>query len=171
MNISIINYPFIELVFTSLTIDIGRLCGSSKAFLVKIGINNIITLFLLIYFILFNTPLISLMANNLMVYSNIPQNNNYDAIVVFSGDGTTSYTNQTYRKRAVDAIEYSKKYEVKQIFLSSGKTHTISEVQLIKAYLKTIRPKSVFSFKCKPKTKKTSNYFLGLNLEPVWENK
>ena len=134
---SILNLKFLYLlVLTSLTIDIGRLCGSSKAFLVKIGINNIITLFLLIYFILFNTPLISLMANNLMVYSNIPQNKNYDAIVVFSGDGTTSYTNQTYRKRAVDAIEYSKKYEVKQIFLSSGKSHTISEVQLIKAYLK-----------------------------------
>jgi len=83
------------------------------------------------------------MANNLMIYSEIPENKNYDAIVVFSGDGNTSYTNETYRKRAIDAIEYSKIYDVKQIFLSSGKDHTISEVNLLKAYLKDQKVKSI----------------------------
>ena len=134
---SILNLKLLYLlILTSLIIDVGRFFGSAKAFLIKIGINNIITLFLLFYFILFNTPLISLMANNLMVYSSISENKNYDAIVVFSGDGSTSYTNETYRKRALDAIEYAKKYNVKQIFLSSGKDHTVPEVQLIKSYLK-----------------------------------
>jgi len=141
---SILNLKFFSiLILTSLIIDIGRFCGSTKAFLFKLGINNIITLLLLCYFILFNTPLISLMANNLMIYSEIPENKNYDAIVVFSGDGNTSYTNETYRKRAIDAIEYSKKYDVKQIFLSSGKDHTISEVNLLKAYLKDQKVKSI----------------------------
>ena len=123
------------LLITSLIIDIGRFFGAVKAFLFKIGINNIIALFLLIYFIIFNTPIISIMASNLIASKTILSNKNYDAIVVFSGDGKTAYTNDTYRQRALDAIEYAKNYDIKKIFLSSGRNHSVSEVQLIKFYL------------------------------------
>ena len=134
---SLFNYKLIFLLLiTALVIDFGRFLGTVKAFLLRIGINNIITLFLLIYFITFNTPVISLMASNLIASKNIVSNKAYDAIVVFSGDGTTSYTNDTYRKRALDAIEYAKKYDVKKIFLSSGRDHSISEVEIIKLFLK-----------------------------------
>ena len=133
---SILNIKFIILlIFTSLTIDIGRLCGASKAFLFRIGVNSIVTFLLLIYFLIFNTPIISLMANNLIASEVLSQNKNYDAIVVFSGDGKTDYTNETYRRRALDAVEYAKKFAVKEIILSSGKDHSISEVQLMRYYL------------------------------------
>ena len=133
---SFLNLRFILLlVFTSLTIDIGRLFGASKAFLLRIGVNSIITFLLLIYFLVFNTPIVSIMASNLIASEAIYEDRNYDAIVVFSGDGTTSYTNETYRKRALDAVEYAKKFDVKEIILSSGKDHTVSEVQLMRYYL------------------------------------
>ena len=133
---SILNIKFVFLlIFTSLIIDIGRLCGASKAFLLRIGVNSIVTFLLLIYFLVFNTPLISIFASNLIASETISKNQNYDAIVVFSGDGKTSYTNDTYRKRALDAVEYSKKFDVKEIILSSGKDHTLPEVQLMRYYL------------------------------------
>ena len=133
---SILNIKFIILlIFTSLTIDIGRFCGASKAFLFRIGVNSIITFLLLIYFLVFNTPMISLMANNLIASEVLSKNRNYDAIVVFSGDGKTDYTNETYRRRALDAVEYAKKFAVEEIILSSGKDHSISEVQLMRYYL------------------------------------
>ena len=55
------------------------------------------------------------MASNLIASQNIVADKKYDAIVVFSGDGKTSYTNDTYRKRAMDAIQYAKKHK-KKIF-------------------------------------------------------
>ena len=145
---SLINFKLIFLLLiTSFVIDLGRFFGAVKAFLIKIGINNIITLFLLIYFICFNTPIISMMASNLIASQNIISDKKYDAIVVFSGDGKTSYTNDTYRKRALDAIQYAKKHNVKKIFLSSGRDHTISEVEIIKLFLKEQNfDKNVFIF-------------------------
>ena len=134
---SISNFKIIYLLLiTSIVIDAGRCLGSIKSFLFRIGINNIITFFLLLYFICFNTPIISIMASNLIASENISIKKNYDAIVVFSGDGKTSYTNNTYRKRALDAIGYAKKHNVKKILLSSGRDHSISEVEIIKLFLK-----------------------------------
>ena len=133
---STLNIKFVFLlIFTSLTIDTGRLFGALRAFFLRLGINSIITFSLLVYFLIFNTPIISLLANNLIASEPIYKNKIYDAIVVFSGDGKTDYTNETYRKRALDAVEYAKKFDVKEILLSSGKDHSVSEVQLMRYYL------------------------------------
>jgi len=58
-----------------------------------------------------------------------------DAIVVFSGDGDTDYTNLTYQNRALDAINLYKKGYANKIYLSSGRDQLISDVELIKLYL------------------------------------
>ena len=131
-----LNINFLNLVvLTAITIDISRCFGAFNSVVKLIGSNFLIICFLVLYFIIFNTPLVSILGNNLI--SNVPlsQNIKYDAIVVFSGDGDTSYNNVTYRQRSLDAIKYAKEFEVDKILLSSGRDHTISEVELLRLFL------------------------------------
>ncbi len=58
-----------------------------------------------------------------------------DAIVVFSGDGESSYINQSYQRRTLDAIHYYKSGYAPLIVLSSGKDQTFSEVEIIRSLL------------------------------------
>jgi len=58
-----------------------------------------------------------------------------DAIVVFSGDGESSYQNLSYQQRSLDAIKIYKEGYANKIFLSSGREQTIADVEVIKLYL------------------------------------
>ena len=58
-----------------------------------------------------------------------------DAIVVFSGDGESSYINQSYQRRTIDAIRFYKSGYAPLIILSSGKDQTFSEVEIIRSLL------------------------------------
>jgi uncharacterized SAM-binding protein YcdF (DUF218 family)/glycosyltransferase involved in cell wall biosynthesis len=58
-----------------------------------------------------------------------------EAIVLFSGTGKSSYVNQSYQRRTVDAIRYFKTGYAPLIVLSSGKAQTFSEVEIIKSLL------------------------------------
>lgn len=84
------------------------------------------------YLILFHTPLVWFAGNQLAVRHDPKK---ADAIVVFSGDGESSYINQSYQRRTLDAIHYFKSGYAPLIILSSGKDQTISEVELIRSLL------------------------------------
>jgi len=85
-----------------------------------------------LYLVVFNTPLVWFAGDQLVVRHS-PRKT--DAIVVFSGNGETSYRNDSYQRRALDAIRFYKKGYAPHIFLSSGRKQDISEVEVIKLYL------------------------------------
>ena len=84
------------------------------------------------YFLLFSTPLVWFAGSQLAV-QHIPKV--VDAIVVFSGDGESSYINQSYQRRTLDAIHYYKSGYAPLIILSSGKDQTFSEVEIIRSLM------------------------------------
>ncbi len=84
------------------------------------------------YMLLFHTPIIWFAGDRLAVRH---EPKVVDAIVVFSGDGESSYINQSYQRRALDAIRYYKSGFAPLIILSSGKEQTFSEVEMIRALL------------------------------------
>lgn len=84
------------------------------------------------YLLIFNTPLIWFAGDQLAV-RHTPKV--ADAIVIFSGDGESSYINQSYQRRTLDAIRYFKSGYAPLIILSSGKDQLYSEVEMIKSLL------------------------------------
>ncbi len=84
------------------------------------------------YGILFYTPLVWLAGDQLTVRHSPKV---ADAIVVFSGDGESSYINQSYQRRALDAIQYYKFGYAPLILISSGRDQTFSEVEIIRSLL------------------------------------
>ena len=84
------------------------------------------------YLLIFHSPLFWFMGEQLVV-KDLPQKS--DAIVVFSGDGEIGYQNLSYQKRALDAVVLFNKGYADLIFLSSGRSQTIDDVEIIKLYL------------------------------------
>jgi uncharacterized SAM-binding protein YcdF (DUF218 family)/glycosyltransferase involved in cell wall biosynthesis len=89
-------------------------------------------LVLVCYCLLFYTPIVWFVGNQLTV-RHAPKE--ADAIVVFSGDGETSYINQSYQRRTLDAIRYYQAGYAPLIILSTGKDQTFSEVEIIRYLL------------------------------------
>lgn len=58
-----------------------------------------------------------------------------DAIVVFSGNGESTYINESYQRRARDAASYYKAGYAPLLVLSSGIEQTFAEVEIIRALL------------------------------------
>ena len=87
---------------------------------------------LILYLLLFYTPFFNLVGNKLII-ENPPVKS--DAIVVLSGNGYATYSNPSYQKRALDAIDYFYKGYAEKIILSSGKDQVISEVELLRSIL------------------------------------
>lgn len=84
------------------------------------------------YLLVFHTPLVWFAGDQLAVRHD-PRV--ADAIVVFSGDGESSYINQSYQRRTLDAIRYFKSGYAPLIILSSGRNQTFSEVEIIRSLL------------------------------------
>lgn len=84
------------------------------------------------YLLVFHTPLVWFAGDQLAVRHD-PRA--ADAIVVFSGDGESSYINQSYQRRTLDAIRYFKSGYAPLIILSSGRNQTFSEVEIIRSLL------------------------------------
>lgn len=116
----------------ALIIDIGKLYGSYKSLLKFIGVNSFFALATFLLVLIFYTPIFSLVGNTLIKQNKIDF---ADALVVFSGDGSTSYRNSTYRDRTLEALKIYKKGYTKKIILSSGRDQSISDVDFIKSYL------------------------------------
>jgi len=147
--LSLTNFNLIfKTCVTGLIIDLARVVGSYKSLLNYIGINSILSFFILFYFILFATPFMGLFSNNLIKHKNEFNIEKADAIVIFSGDGSMNYSNETYKQRALEAIKYSKHTNVKKIFLSSGREQTIADTELLKIFLisNNINPELFYIF-------------------------
>ena len=85
-----------------------------------------------LYLLVFSTPLVWFIGDQLVV-RHMPRQT--DAIVVFSGNGETSYRNDSYQRRALDAIRFYKQGYAPHVFLSSGRDQDISEVEVIRLYI------------------------------------
>ena len=103
------------------------------------------------YLIIFNSPLIWFIGDQLVV-RHWPRKT--DAIVVFSGNGETSYRNDSYQRRALDAVHFYKQGYAPSIYLSSGRDQDISEVEVIKLYLqdKGVPPSAIHILNTYPKS-------------------
>ena len=84
------------------------------------------------FLVIFYSPLFWFMGEQLII-RDAPEGT--DAIVVFSGDGESSYQNLSYQQRALDAVEFYKNGYADRVFLSSGREQTIADVESIKLYL------------------------------------
>ena len=87
---------------------------------------------LILFLLIFYSPLFWFLGENLIVREKPSFS---DAIVIFSGDGESTYINQSYQKRALDAINYISNGYANKLILSSGKDQTINEVVLLESYL------------------------------------
>ena len=84
------------------------------------------------YGALFYTPALWF-AGDMLVMRDVPTT--ADAIVVFSGDGEPGYVNMSYQKRALDALKFYRAGYSNRIVVSSGKGHSISESEVVRALL------------------------------------
>lgn len=84
------------------------------------------------YAAIFYTPLIWF-AGDRLTLRDAPRQ--ADAIVVFSGNGESSYINTSYQRRAVDAAGYYKAGFAPLLVISSGIAQTFAEVEIIRALL------------------------------------
>ncbi|MDB0003350.1 YdcF family protein [Alphaproteobacteria bacterium] len=89
-------------------------------------------LIVLIYFIIFNSPLFWYLGDNLVLRDKPLKS---EAIVVFSGNGEPAYQNLSYQKRALDGIEYFNQGFASKIFLTSGRVEHIREIKLIESIM------------------------------------
>lgn len=85
-----------------------------------------------LYLVVLHSPLVWLIGDQLVVRD---QPQPADAIVVFSGDGESSYVNDSYQRRALDAIRYYKQGYAPKVFVSSGKEQSLREVDIIRLFL------------------------------------
>jgi len=103
------------------------------------------------YLGIFHSPLVWFIGDQLVVRHD-PRKT--DAIVVFSGNGESAYRNDSYQRRALDAVRFYKQGYAPHIFLSSGKEQDISEVEVIKLYLqeKGVAPSAIHILNTYPKS-------------------
>jgi len=152
-NLSLTNFYLIfQVCITGCIIDTARIVGSYRALLTYVGINSFLSLFFLFYILFFSSPFMSIFSNNLMMHKNKLNINETNAIVVFSGDGHISYNNETYKQRALEAINYSSNLNIKKIFLSSGREQSIQDTELLKLFLisNNTNPDQIYIFEKNP---------------------
>jgi glycosyltransferase involved in cell wall biosynthesis/uncharacterized SAM-binding protein YcdF (DUF218 family) len=85
-----------------------------------------------VYTLVFQTPLVWLAGSYLTIRQ--PPSRS-DAIVVFSGNGESTYINAGYQRRARDAARYYQSGYAPLLVISSGIQQTFDEVEIIKALL------------------------------------
>ena len=112
----------------------------------KIALITILSFFIVIY-----SPLFWFLGEQLILKDSIKKS---DAIVVFSGDGKSSYKNLSYQRRSLDAVRVYKGNYADKIFLSSGREQTIADVEMIMLYLssKGISKSSIYILNKYPKS-------------------
>ncbi len=118
---------------------------------------GILTLSLLI---VFKSPLVPYLENTLSDHDNI-SNYKADALVIFSGHGSSEYFNFDYRKRYIDVKFYAKKYPNKRIFIY-GRSNYLDDSEVIKTLL--VSNEKINSDLITTIEKKMSNTFENINL-------
>jgi uncharacterized SAM-binding protein YcdF (DUF218 family) len=86
----------------------------------------------LAYVLVFHTPMVWFAGHELVMRE---QPVRADAIVVFSGNGESTYINEGYQRRAQDAARYYKAGYAPLLVISSGIEQTFAEVEIIRALL------------------------------------
>lgn len=86
----------------------------------------------LAYALIFHTPLVWYAGRGLTIAAPPRQ---ADAIVVFSGNGESTYINSGYQRRARDAARYYQAGYAPLLVISSGIEQTFAEVEIIRALL------------------------------------
>ena len=126
---------FVNIIYSALVIDFARVIGSFKSLFRLIGLNSSLSLFFFIYIVLFNSPMVSILSKYLINHQNQIEYKDASAVVVFSGGGNITFNSYQYKNRAIEAVIYSQNKNVKNIYLSSGRDETISDIELLKAFL------------------------------------
>lgn len=85
-----------------------------------------------VYLLVFHTPVVWA-AGEWLTIRQSPRP--ADAIVVFSGNGESTYVNPGYQRRAQDAARYYKAGYAPMLVISSGIAQTFAEVEIIRALL------------------------------------
>ena len=111
---------------------------------------SILLIVILFYCTIMYTPLFWI-AGDKLVITEPPEKS--QAIVIFSGDGESSYENASYQKRSIDALKYLNNNYAESIILSSGRGQTIKEVEVLRALLidKGVKRESIYIFEQYPK--------------------
>ena len=89
------------------------------------------SLIILIFILIFKTPIIPLLGSFLIVQDEIK---NTKVMIVFSGDGENNYHNLSFQKRIIDILNIKKKYPNIKIILS-GRAAVFNESEIVKSLL------------------------------------
>ena len=89
------------------------------------------SLIILIFILIFKTPIIPLLGNFLVIQDEIK---NTKVMIVFSGDGENNYHNLSFQKRIIDILNIKKKYPNIKIILS-GRAAVFNESEIVKSLL------------------------------------
>ena len=108
----------------------SRLLGSYRRH--RVSVVSRVSALLVAYALVFHTPVVWL-AGDMLTVRDSPRP--ADAIVVFSGNGESSYINPSYQRRARDAAQYYRAGYAPLLIISSGIEQTFSEVEIIRALL------------------------------------
>ena len=96
----------------------------------------IVTSFFLIissYVLIFHTPLIWHLGNDLIYYDNFEKK---DALVIISGNGSSKYINLEYQKRFLDIKEIINNHEYENIIIL-GRTQELREVEILASLIRS----------------------------------
>ena len=88
--------------------------------------------FLLLYFAIMHSPLFPLLSKNLIYQEDLFTNEN---LIAFMGSGEANYNNFSYRKRALEILEYYDSKNTNNIIIISGRFKEIADVEIVKAFL------------------------------------
>jgi uncharacterized SAM-binding protein YcdF (DUF218 family) len=89
------------------------------------------SLIILIFILIFKTPIIPLLGSFLIVQDEIKDTK---VMIVFSGDGENNYHNLSFQKRIIDILNIKKKYPNIKIILS-GRAAVFNESEIVKSLL------------------------------------
>ena len=79
-----------------------------------------------------HSPLFPLLSKNLIYQEDLFTNEN---LIAFMGSGEANYNNFSYRKRALEILEYYDSKNTNNIIIISGRFKEIADVEIVKAFL------------------------------------
>jgi uncharacterized SAM-binding protein YcdF (DUF218 family) len=165
-QIRFLNIPLVfNIIKTGFIIDFSNTIASYINLLKHLGIKNFISFVLVIYILIFNTPLLTLAGKKLIFYEEASTKKD---LVVLVGDGEAEYFNFSYKNRLKNIIFYKDK--IKNIFLITGRLSEISDSITLKGLLlqNGFNNKKILIL---DKNTKTSSYLNILEIKKILKTK
>jgi len=130
-QIKLLNIPLIfNIIKTSFIIDFSNTIASYVNLLKNLGIKNFLSLILLTYILVFNTPIFPYIGKKLLFYEEVSTKKN---LLVLVGDGEANYFNFSYKNRLKNILFYKEK--IKNIFIITGRLSEVSDSLTLKGLL------------------------------------